>query len=325
MNVLLTGASGFIGRNFVREFSQSGIQGLASSRTPLIDLPPLWTHRYRDEILAGAPQESRLDLVLHLEVKQHAQNPTAADLADFQAVNVEGTRQWLDWCRRHGVKRFVYFSSIKAVGESSQCQDETARGLPSTSYGESKRAAETLVREWAAEDSGHSAFILRPAVVYGPGNQANMYSFVKAIDAGRFFLVGANDNIKSLISSQNLIAATLHLLGRMNPGVEVYNMVDQESYTVSQLGEMIAGLLGKRWKARALPLAFAKTIALVGDLGTRVTHQSFPLTSARLSALLETTHFSCQKLRNTGFVHPQTTKEGLAEMVEWYRAGKGRA
>ena len=324
MNVLLTGASGFIGRRMVCEFSQSGFQGLASSRAALTGLPPLWVHRHRAEILAGLPEGSRFDLVLHLEVKQHVQNPSAADLAEFQAVNVEGTRQWLDWCRRHGVKRFVYFSSIKAVGESSQCQDETAQGLPSTPYGKSKLAAETWVRQWAAEDSARSALILRPAVVYGPENQANMYSLVQAVDAGRFFLVGANDNIKSLVSMRNLVAATLHLLARMKPGVEVYNLVDQESFAVGQLGPMIAGLLGKRWRARSLPLSLAKTIALVGDLGSRVTRRSLPLTSARLAALLETTHFSCQKLRNTGFVHPQTTLEGLAEMVQWYRGSKPR-
>lgn len=65
--------------------------------------------------------------------------------------------------------------------------------------------------------------------------------------------------------------------------------------------------------------------AQFGDPFSKATGQNFPLTSSRLKALLETTHFLCEKLLSTGFRHPQTTEEGLEEMVEWYRRSGGRS
>jgi GlcNAc-P-P-Und epimerase len=215
----------------------------------------------------------------------------------------------------------------------------------------SKWQAEQLVREWAAEDLERSALILRPAVVYGPGNTANLFSMVDALARGRFCLVGRNDNIKSLVSLKNLCAAVVHLSPQMKPGVEVYNLVDEQSYSVRELASMMARLLGVKWNGssedggqrtegrgrwtedglrssvfrlpRSLPLPVAKGIAWFGDAFTRLTGKSFPLTTSRLEALLETTHFSCEKLLATGFRHPQSTEEGIGEMVRWYR-GRGK-
>jgi nucleoside-diphosphate-sugar epimerase len=69
-----------------------------------------------------------------------------------------------------------------------------------------------------------------------------------------------------------------------------------------------------------LPLPVARGIARFGDAFLRVTGKNFPLTSSRLEALLETTHFSCEKLLATGFRHPQSTEEGIGEMVAWYKS-----
>jgi GlcNAc-P-P-Und epimerase len=123
----------------------------------------------------------------------------------------------------------------------------------------------TLVRERAAEDSKRFALILAPAVVYGPGNTANLFSMVDALARGRFFLVGRND-IKSLISLKNLCAAVVYLLPRMQPGVEVYNLVDERSYSVRELASMMARH-GYEMEWTIVAVA-AKGIASFGDAFT---------------------------------------------------------
>lgn len=332
MHLAVTGASGFIGPHLIEFLAAQGHTGVAISRRGQPVLPKGWELKSRAEVVKSGCCELKefgattpFDALVHLEVKQHVSNPTHADLQEFRSVNVEGTAHWLRWATERAVSRFVFFSTIKAVGDSIQCQDEITVGAPSTIYGQSKLAAENLVREWANAKPGRSALILRPAVVYGPGNTANLFSFVKAIARGRIFLVGNNDNIKSVISIRNLCAAVDHLLCRMSHGAEIFNLVDPRNYSVRELVAMIARALNMGWHERSIPLPVAQVVASAGDLFMRITHRDFPLTSSRLNALLETTHFSCVKLLETGFRHPQTTEEGLRELATWYRQSVSRA
>lgn len=269
-------------------------------------------------MLGASVLPTAIDWFVHLEVKQHVPNPTARDREQFRRVNIEGTADWLRWCTRAGVRRFVYFSTIKAVGDAEFAQDETAATEPASPYGQSKRDAERLVSEWVQASPERSALVLRPAVVYGPGNTANVMAMVRAIDRGRFFLAGANTNVKSLVSVRNLCAAVSFLMSRMVPGVHICNIVDRESLPVRELAFMVARLLGKP-RPRTLPLPLLRAAARVGDLATVLGGREMPLTTRRLQALVETSFFSGQKLANAGFVQPESTEAGLADMIGWYR------
>ena len=321
MNVLVTGSSGFVGESLVRELALAGIVGVAVSRRKQTELPVGWSWVDRDECLAGQTALGTTpQWVIHLEVKHHVPNPVPAELSEFDAVNCVGTQRWLDWCSSRGVRRFVYFSSIKAIGDAPTVQDETAGTEPSTPYGLSKRRGENCVRQWAEADPTRTVLILRPAVIYGPGSTANIASMVRGIDRGYFLLAGRNENVKSLVSLRNVVAAVMHLLAHNVPGVAVYNLVDRESYSVRAITEMVSRQLGRPGAPPTLPLGLARVVAAIGDLVERLTGRSVPLSRARLRALTETTHFSCARLLATGFRHPQATEEGLAELVAWYRA-----
>ena len=320
MRVLVTGSSGFVGAALVRSLARAGFSGYAVSRKAIPDLPERWVWMDREILLGGRSNHlpSPPDWVVHLEVKHHVTDPGPADLDEFERVNCAGTKLWLEWCSAKGVKRFVYFSSIKAVGDAPYIQDESTQLLPSTAYGRSKRGGEECVRQWAREDGERAGLILRPAVIYGPGSKSNIASMIRAIDRSYFFLVGRNGNVKSLVSIATVISAVEYLIRRAPPGVAVYNLADRESYEVREIAAMIRRQLGKTGAARSLPLAIAHLGALAGEGLRRVTGRSLPLTCPRLKALTETTHFSCQKLMDTGFVHPQSTEEGLRAMVDWY-------
>ena len=318
MRLLVTGASGFLGSRLIPELSAQGHFGLAVSRRKIGELPAGWDWRERGSVLS-APPSAPPDALIHLEVKQHVPNPTPADLREFDSVNVGGVKSWLDWCAQAQVNRFIHLSTIKAVADSPEIQLDDAASPPSTLYGQSKRAGEDLVAAWGRESPARSVLILRPAVVYGPGNTANIFSFIQAIDCRRFFLVGGSRNLKSLVSLRNAAAAITFLLVRMRPGVDYFNLTDQESFSVRELAEKLARLLGKNPRFASIPLFAARLAALAGDLVLKATGRSLPLTTSRLSALTETTHFSCRKLLAAGFRHPQTTDEGFQEMIAWRR------
>lgn len=327
---LLTGASGFIGGHLTARLAEAGGAGCLLSRSRPARIPDGFAWQ---EWQAG--RAARLDVagpeawVIHLATVHHVERPDAAARAALDEVNVRGTRQLLADCTAAGIQRFIFFSSIKAVpparDERAQTEGDPADEPPNTDYGRSKLAAERCVSEWAAADAGRAALILRPSVVYGPGNTANLYALVEAIARGRFFLAGRNDNVKSLVAVRNVVAAVEFLAARMKPGVELYYLVDRESFSMREIAGMVARALGRSDGFWSLPVPLLRAGAGAGDGLERVTGRKFPLTSRRLAALLETTHFSSAKLVSTGFTHPVATGAGLAEMVAWYRARKAGA
>ena len=139
--VLVTGARGFVGRRLIVRLASSGYHGLATGRVAPQDLPPGWLGQHRDEVLAGGSPGQPIDVIVHLEVKQHIPRPSAADLRDFERTNVEATQAWLKWAAKVGASRFVYVSSIKAVQNHGGQVDETAAPEAQDPYGRSKAAA----------------------------------------------------------------------------------------------------------------------------------------------------------------------------------------
>lgn len=319
MMLLVTGASGFVGRGLLPRLAAAGHGGVAVGRQPPRDLPAGWTASSRPQLLAGAPVKP-IDAVVHLEVKQHVPRPTRADIEAFESVNVGGTREWLEWAERHGVGTFVQLSTIKAVVAGDGPTTEDAPAETTSPYGGSKARAEAEVRRWAAKDAARRAVILRPAPVYGPGNEANLAAFVRQILGGKPCLIGAGETRKSIVSRTNLAAAIEFAAANAAAGCHVYSVSDPGTPTLAELAATIADLGGSR-PPRRIPAAVAAALAPVGDAVEWLTGRSFPLTSARLRAIRETTVFPCDRLVAAGFRHPQTTREGLAEMVAWAHGG----
>ena len=319
MNILVTGASGFVGRGLVDRLAARGHAGLATGREPPAGMPAGWRAARRADVLAGAAFPApfdRPDVIVHLEVKQHVFRPTPADIEAFRRTNVVGTREWLDWAARVGVGRFVLVSSIKAAVPAGAAE-------PDTPYGRSKADAEAAVREWVAAAPGRSAVVLRPAPVYGPGNQANLAAFARQILAGWPALVGAGEARKSIVSRENLAAAIEFAAARLVAGgfpgaCETFDVSDPETLSVGQLATLIAEL-GHAVPPRRIPARLADMVAPLGDRISRLVGREFPLTRSRLRALREESDFPCDRLVAAGFEHPQSTREGIREMLDWMR------
>lgn len=320
MDLLVTGATGFVGRGLVPSLAAVGHTGIATGRTPPGQLPMGWRGVARHDCLAGTSAAGATPAaIVHLEVKQHVPRPSVQDVAAFEAVNVGGTREWLAWASQRETKRFVLVSSIKAVAAGTGPTREDAPPERTFPYGRSKAEAEQAVRNWAADDPARTAVILRPAPVYGAGNEANLAAFVRQILAGKPCLIGRGDTQKSIVSRTNLCAAITFALDGVGPGCHVFNISDPQTLTLAALADMIAALAAAP-RPRRIPEWLAAAVAPLGDAIERFAGRDFPLTTARLRAIRETTIFPCDRLVAAGFRHPQTTREGLADMVAWATA-----
>ncbi len=270
-------------------------------------------------MLAGQTLPNPLpDVIIHLEVWQDEGFRGVSPGDEMMKINVDLTRQWLDWAARQGVRRFVFLSSIMAVSPGPGKRFEDALPETSDTYGGSKARAEALVREWALGDAHRIAVILRPAPVYGPDEGTNLEAFVRRVIAGRPSLLGAGLTLRSVVSRANLGAAVAFCLARAELGCTVYNVTDAVPLSSAELAATVASVAAAP-RPRSVPMWLARLFAPVGDAVSAVLGRGLPISSARLREATTPTDFPCERLLRAGFVHPQSTREGLEELVAWVR------
>lgn len=316
MRVLVTGAGGFVGRGLLERLATAGYEGVGTGRTPPGPVPRGWIAASRNDLLYGGVSVGVVDAIVHLEVKHHVVINDDDTREALDRVNVEGTHEWLRWGADHGTTRFIFASSVKAVRAEARQTLETAAFEASDVYGSSKAKAEHAVRSWGTAQPHRTAIILRFAPIYGPGNTANLAVFARQVLRGRPCFVGQGQTRKSVVSLQNAVATIEWALRRSLLGCDVYNVSDRDTHSISEFATIIA-TAGGAPRPRGVPMLLARFGALAGDLAGWILQRSVLLNSRRLAATLEQTVFPSDKLVSHGFVHPQDTEQGIAELVAW--------
>ena len=169
--------------------------------------------------------------------------------------------------------------------------------------------------------------VVRPPVVFGAGNFANMYALIRQIDRRRFVRVGAGDNVKSLVYVDNLVDATLLAWRRLTGGFDVVNIVDKPDLTSRQIADIVFRAFGKAPPRLRVPLAFGLALGLPFDAFSRITGQPLAVSTARIRKYAaDQTKFEADKLARLGFQAAVSLEEGLRHMVAWYqREGRVKA
>lgn len=315
--VLVLGLSGFIGSHLLEHFQAFGLQVVGYDLYDN-DLPaPTIIGDIRDERSLTEAMRG-CSAVLNLAAAHHDFGLTART---FTSVNVDGARAVCSAMETAGVENLCFYSSVAVYGDHDSPPDEQTPPTPVNDYGRSKLAAEGVYRRWRSEHDGRRLLIVRPAVVFGPRNFANVYRLISQIDRRRFLSVGPGTNRKSMCYVQNLIEAILYLWGAPPRSAdEVYNYADKPDLTSREVVSAIYRELGRReWGVR-LPLKPSLIAAAPFDFLARVTGRNLPITSARIRKLSDAeTSFSADRVAQAGF-HPSVSlEEGLHRMVRWYR------
>lgn len=317
--VLMTGGSGFIGSHFHRFVAEETIVNLdlVAPTFPCKSFYAGGDVRQADSVDAILTQyPCRTIISLAAEHKDFGVGKEA-----YFRTNEYGTQVICDAASKHGIKKIVFFSSVAVYGASSEITTEETPPAPISPYGESKLAGEQILRRWASEDATRSAIIMRPTVVFGVRNVANMLRLIIQIDKNRYANIGAADIIKSIAYVDNVAQAVLHLMGQMRPGVEVYNYADEPQLKVHEITNIIARSLGRRQPA-SVPYPLAYVLGLPFDLAISLTGRDLPVSTARIKKICAATHHSARKVLQAGFQPQWSSAEGLRKMVEWYMLEK---
>lgn len=248
--VLVTGANGFIGRALCRRLTEQGYVVRGSVRSA-DKLPQVIGEKVIVGEIGGATDWSAalagVSAVIHLAGRAHVLNEAAShSYGEFEAVNVQGTERLAEAASCASVQRFVYVSSVGVHGERSlpdQPLTEQSPTLPTTSYGESKLAAERALENYR---NILEIVIVRPPLVYGFGAPGNFGLLLRLINSGLPLPFGTARNLRSLIGVDNLADLLERCVSHRAAVGETFLASDNEDVSTPELIRRLARAFGKR-------------------------------------------------------------------------------
>jgi nucleoside-diphosphate-sugar epimerase len=203
-------------------------------------------------------------IMLHAAGMVHLDPKNKKEEALFYETNVAGTRRLLEKLGSYPPKAFIFISSVAVYGLDAGTGISEETPLAATAaYGKSKIAAEQMIRAWCAERAIPLG-ILRLPLVYGPAAPGNLQRMIRAIDRKRYVRIGKGDARKSMVNAMDIATIIPALVSA--PGI--YHLTDTCHPSLKELEEAIASCKGTR--IRSIPYAFAKLLALTGDLLQRL-------------------------------------------------------
>ena len=274
MIILLTGASGFVGKGVLKTLQQCGYEVRPVYRS--IDSVMGQSGSVVVCGLDGAADWSkalqRVDVVIHAAALTHNMREEAkAQLAEYWRVNVDGTLNLAYQAAVAGVRRFVFISSIKVSGEA------TEHGYPFTAddnpgpedaYGQSKAEAELQLKQ-LARDTGLEVTVIRPPLIYGPGAKGNFASLISLVRRGLPLpLGGVTHNRRSFVSLDNLVDLILVCLDHPKAANQTFLVSDGEDLSTAELLRKIGKALYRPARLLCLPVGLISFMA--GLLGKEV-------------------------------------------------------
>ncbi|WP_395490616.1 NAD-dependent epimerase/dehydratase family protein [Cedecea davisae] len=312
--VLLIGASGFVGTRLLETtLSDFAIHNLDKQQShfypEITTLGDVRDQETLDKALSG------YDTVVLLAA-EHRDDVSPTSL--YYDVNVQGTRNVLAAMEKNCVKNIIFTSSVAVYGLNKTNPDETHPHDPFNHYGKSKWQAEEVLREWHQNSPGdRSLTIIRPTVIFGERNRGNVYNLLKQIASGKFAMVGAGNNYKSMAYVGNIVEFIKYKLANVQVGYEVYNYVDKPDLNMNQLVSEVEKSLNKKIPSVHLPYSLGMLGGFCFDMLSKVTGKKYPISAVRVKKFCATTQFDASKVHSCGFVAPYSLSQGLDRTLQY--------
>ena len=310
--VLVTGATGFIGRNVCADLHAAGFHVRAAVRSSA-SLSDDWEQIEIGEIRADTAWDAALDNVhaivyLASHSPQAGENPEDAKRA-YKQVLVEGSERLARAALAAGVRRLLYISTIKVNGEATPINvpfTEDTPPRPEDVYGLSKWQAEQMLKE-IGSNSPLEVVILRLPLVYGPGVRANFLSLLRLVERGFPIPLRSVHNRRSMLYVKNLADVIIRCIDAPQASGETFLVSDNMDVSTPELLEKLAAQLGRKLHSWPIP------VALLHGAGKLLGKSA--MVNRITGSLIVDTRKVRQQLE---WAPPFTLDEGLRDTVQWY-------
>lgn len=301
MQVLVIGGSGFIGTVLSRVLTEAGHTVTIFDKR----IDPASPYRtIRGDVRDGAAVQTAMagqEVVYNLAAEHR---DDVRPLSLYDEVNVDGARRVCEAATAAGIGALVFTSSVAVYGANDQPMNEGFPHRPINDYGRTKSLAEDVYKAWLAEDAARSLVIVRPTVVFGPGNRGNVYTLLATINSGLFLMVGDGRNKKSMAFVENIAAFLAYVL-TPQPGLRVFNYSDGPDFDMNGLVTEIRSIVrGAKGTGPRLPFGLAMALGRTADVVADITRRRLPLSAVRVEKFVANTQVDAARAHGSGFTAP---------------------
>ncbi|MCR1919991.1 NAD(P)-dependent oxidoreductase [Frisingicoccus caecimuris] len=328
MNVLVTGATGFVGGHLVPELLKRNFKVICLVRN--MEKGKVLKKKYgeinliqgdvtKPETLKGISEN--IDYVIHLAAMGHVSAVTEESFKQFVDINEIGTKNLIkEFLSSKQLKKFIHFSSTAAMGPAlSPVLDEQSLPNPKTPYQRSKYRSEQIVIK-AFKEHQFPGLIVRPCMIYGPGGYGEFHKFCRLMKKGVFPKVGLGKNLTPLVYVKDVVSATILALGNGHPG-ESYIIASEQSIPMDELRKDIVNAIGTK-----SPYFFVPSFLAL--FGAKVIETLFPIlgkepivTYANIKSTIVDRTFDINKAKSELEYEPSYSfEEGIEKTIRWYKS-----
>ena len=318
MHILITGATGFVGGHLCSKFLQEGHVVRAAVRRSsdfdtaqnldIVEVGDIgrdtdWKYALKD-----------IDIVIHTAARTHIARQSHGDCeALYWSENVEATEALAIQAVGSGVHRFIFLSSVKAGGESSEISGPLCSEMlptPEDAYGRTKLAAEDVLFSLAGKNE-MEVVVLRAPLIYGPGIKGNLLSLFSVVNRGIPLPLKWTHNRRDLLCIFNLLDAVGLLLQAEIVSGRRYYICDGEPISTPELIRRIADALDRPVRLFPVPVPILRLAGRISGCSSAI---------SKLTKSLEVD--GAAFCREVGWSPPFQMKEGLAQTAAWYKSLK---
>jgi nucleoside-diphosphate-sugar epimerase len=316
----ITGAAGFLGTHLVRGFESRGVRTLPLVRAVEARSPggsvALEAAIEAPALLAG------VDVLIHAAAVRHRYG---VDAAMYRSANVDLVVSTLRACAEAGVQRFVLVSSVGVYGFPARLPvTEEHPYAPRTLYSATKVEAEMRARR-VARDLPIELVIVRPTILYGPGDRNGMLDKMAAmIRTGTYRVVGPGDNVLHHMHIDDAVEGVWLAATHPTARGEHFILAGPETITLARLSELVARAVGRSLPKARIPSALARAVATVVDVaayrGVAFASREPPVNHEKLDVMTLPICFDIAKAaRLLGFSPRVEYEEGVMRTLrgEW--------
>lgn len=300
MQIILTGATGFVGTNLSKYLQENNIAVKELS---------LRENSWKENICENS------DAIIHLAGKAH-DTSNSSNPEEYFTINRDLTVELFDYFLESNIKDFFFFSSVKAAADTIEGSlTEEVIPHPLTPYGKSKLEAEQYLLSKILPKEKR-IFIIRPCMIHGPGNKGNLNLLFNVVNKGIPWPLGSFENQRSFLSIDNLNFLIKKMLEGPNLKSGIFNFSDDKTLSTNELVELISSSIGKKGKVWKINDRLIRGIAHFGD------KLSLPLNSERLKKLTETYIVSNLKIKqHLGLKElPMSVESGLIKTINSFKS-----